>query len=323
MPPPAVLARHSPPTAPHCDWTLSSGGVHILTGSLTCARRPGAKRTTDYREVAVVPVQYQSRALGIYTLYLDWPVSALGEDVLELLISIGRHLGLAVEKARLDSDARQLAIMEERNIIGNELHDSLAQSLVSMRLRMKMLGEMLYKKDLRAAQHEARLLRESLDQAHDNLRELLANFRLKIDERGLVPAIENMAQRFSAETGIVVFFHNECAKLTLSPQQEIQVYHIIQEALSNIRKHSHAHTARIRIDSSGADRYTVLIEDDGEGMLPPGNRARASTSDCRSCRNAPAACPANLALKASPAKVRACCSPSPRLSRRRARAASG
>ena len=261
-----TLATH----CPHCGWTLSNGGVHILTGSLTCARRPGAKRTTDYREVAVVPVQYQSRALGIYTLYLDWPVSALGEDVLELLISIGRHLGLAVEKARLDSDARQLAIMEERNIIGNELHDSLAQSLVSMRLRMKMLGEMLYKKDLRAAQNEARLLREGLDQAHDNLRELLANFRLKIDERGLVPAVENMAQRFSAETGIAVFFHNECAKLALSPQQEIQVYHIIQEALSNIRKHSHAHTARIRIDSSGADRYTVLIEDDGEGMLPPG-----------------------------------------------------
>ncbi len=254
---------------PHCGWTLSNGGVHILTGSLTCARRPGAKRTTDYREVAVVPVQYQGRALGIYTLYLDWPVSALGEDVLELLISIGRHLGLAVEKARLDSDARQLAIMEERNIIGNELHDSLAQSLVSMRLRMKMLGEMLYKKDLRAAQHEARLLREGLDQAHDNLRELLANFRLKIDERGLVPAVENLAQRFSAETGIAVFFHNECATLALSPQQEIQVYHIIQEALSNIRKHSHAHTARIRIDSGGTDRYTVLIEDDGYGMLPP------------------------------------------------------
>ena len=135
---------------------------------------------------------------------------------------------------------------------------------------MKMLGEMLYKKDLRAAQHEARLLREGLDQAHDNLRELLANFRLKIDERGLVPAVENMAQRFSAETGIAVFFHNECAKLALSPQQEIQVYHIIQEALSNIRKHSHAHTARIRIDSGGTDRYAVLIEDDGEGMLPPG-----------------------------------------------------
>jgi len=219
-------------------------------------------------EVVVVPVQYQSRTLGIYTLYLDWPVSALGEDALELLISIGRHLGLAIEKARLDSDARQLAIMEERNMIGNDLHDSLAQSLVSMRLRMKMLGEILHKQDLRAAQNEVHQLRESLDQAHDSLRELLANFRLKIDERGLVPAVEAMAQRFSAETGISVFFHNECRELVLSPQQEIQVYHIIQEALSNIRKHSHSHTARIRIDSDGDGRYTVLVEDDGYGMTP-------------------------------------------------------
>ena len=253
---------------PHCGWTLTGGGVHILTGSLGCVRQRKARTALDHREVAVVPVQYQSRTLGVYTLYLDWPVSVLGEDALELLTSVGRHLGLAIEKARLDSDARQLAVMEERNIIGNELHDSLAQSLVSMRLRMKMLGEILHKQDLRAAQNEVHQLRESLDQAHDNLRELLANFRLKIDERGLVPAVEAMAQRFSTETGISVFFHNECREPVFSPQQEIQVYHIIQEALSNIRKHSHAHTARIRIDSDRDDRYTVLIEDDGHGMAP-------------------------------------------------------
>lgn len=254
---------------PHCGWAVSSGNVHILTGSLVCARQMRARRVGDHREVAVVPVQYQGRTLGTYTLYLDWPVSALGEDALGLLTGIGRHLGLAIEKARLDSDARRLAIMEERNIIGSELHDSLAQSLVSMRLRMKMLGEMLHKKDLRAAQNEARQLRESLDEAHANLRDLLSNFRLRIDERGLVPALEGMVQRFSDETGIAVFFHNECRELALTPQQEIQVYHIIQEALSNIRKHSHANTARIRIDSEAPGRYSVLIEDDGEGMTPP------------------------------------------------------
>lgn len=254
---------------PHCGWAVSSGSVHILTGSLVCARLARARRIGDHREVAVVPVQYQGRTLGTYTLYLDWPVSALGEDALELLTGIGRHLGLAIEKARLDSDARRLAIMEERNIIGSELHDSLAQSLVSMRLRMKMLGEMLHKQNLRAAQNEARQLRESLDEAHANLRDLLANFRLRIDERGLVPALESMVLRFSDETGIAVFFHNECRELALTPQQEIQVYHIIQEALSNIRKHSHANTARIRIDSDAPGRYSVLIEDDGEGMAPP------------------------------------------------------
>ncbi len=109
----------------------------------------------------------------------------------------------------------------------------------------------------------------AIDEAHVSLRELLATYRLRIDERGLVPALEGMVQRFSDETGIAVFFHNECRELSLTPQQEIQVYHIIQEALSNIRKHSHANTARIRIDSEAPDRYTVLIEDDGEGMTPP------------------------------------------------------
>lgn len=256
-------------TCPYCGWSAARGGVHVLTGARVCLRRPGARNPSDTRQTVIVPVEYQNRVLGVYALYLDWPVTALGEDALELLVSIGRHLGLAIEKARLDSDARRLAIMEERNIIGNELHDSLAQSLVSMRLRVKMLGEILHRKDLRAAQNEVRQLREGLDAAHASLRELLANFRLRIDERGLVQAVENLAQRFSAETGIAVFFHNECGELALTPQQEIQAYHIIQEALSNIRKHSRANTARIRIDSDAPGRYTVLIEDDGEGMVPP------------------------------------------------------
>ena len=68
----------------------------------------------------------------------------------------GRHLGLAIEKSRLESEARRLAIMEERNIIGNELHDSLAQSLIGMRLQLKMLSESLARKDLGAAQYEAK-----------------------------------------------------------------------------------------------------------------------------------------------------------------------
>ena len=68
------------------------------------------------------------------------------------------------------------------------------------------------------------------------LRELLANYRLKIDERGLVPAVAGMVERFSQETGINVFFHNECRKLSLTPVQESQIFHIVKEALSNAAK---------------------------------------------------------------------------------------
>lgn len=252
-----------------CGWAAKEGGIRTQRGTQPCAKLlglPMLKR--DCQEFVVVPVTYQDRILGVYNLFLDRPMSALGEDIHDLLNSVGKHLGLALEKSRLDNQARQIAIMEERNIIGNELHDSLAQGLVSMRLQVKMLGESLHKKDMRASQSEVRHLRTAIDEAHDSLRELLANYRLKIDERGLVPAVAGMVERFSQETGINVYFHNECHKLNLTPLQESQIFHIVKEALSNIRKHSHACNARILLSNDSRGAYTLLIEDDGEGIAP-------------------------------------------------------
>lgn len=252
-----------------CGWAAKEGGIRIQRGTQPCARLLGVPMLKrDCQEFVVVPVTYQDRILGVYNLFLDRPMSALGEDIHDLLNSVGKHLGLALEKSRLDNQARQIAIMEERNIIGNELHDSLAQGLVSMRLQVKMLGESLHRKDVRAAQSEVRHLRSAIEEAHDSLRELLANYRLKIDERGLVPAVAGMVERFSQETGINVYFHNECRKLDLTPLQESQIFHIVKEALSNIRKHSHACNARILLTNNSRGGYTLLIEDDGEGIVP-------------------------------------------------------
>jgi two-component system, NarL family, nitrate/nitrite sensor histidine kinase NarX len=253
-----------------CGWSATKGGIRVQHGTHQCAKLLGQTMLgVDCQEFVVVPVQYQDRILGVYNLFLDRPLSAMGEDVRDLLTSIGRHLGLAIEKARLDNDARRLAIMEERNMIGSELHDSLAQSLVSMRFQIKMLGESLHRKDLRSAQNEVRSLRQAVDEAHNSLRELLSNFRLKIDDRGLIPAIANMIDRFRQETGIGVFFQNQCPSPNLSPRQEIQVFYIIQEALANVRKHSRAHNVRVLLSRPDDHSYSVLIEDDGYGMHVP------------------------------------------------------
>jgi len=253
-----------------CGVASIEGGLRIQSGTAPCAKligRPMLER--DCTEFVVVPVQYQDRMLGVFNLFLDRPLAAMGEDMPVLLISVGRHLGLAIEKARLESEARRLAIMEERNIIGGELHDSLAQSLIGMRLQLKMLSEALARKDLGAAQYEATGLRRAMTQANADLRDLLTNYRLKIDESGLAQTIANLVERFGRETGIAVFFQNECRALALTPDQEIQVFFIIQEALTNIRKHSNAHNVRILLNNED-DLYTVLIEDDGLGMAGPG-----------------------------------------------------
>jgi two-component system nitrate/nitrite sensor histidine kinase NarX len=249
-----------------CGWCSTEGGLRVQKGTGPCARRLGRPMLErDCEEFVAIPIQYQDRILGVYNLFLDRPLAAMGEDMPDLLISVGRQLGLAVEKARLESDARRLAIMEERNLIGNELHDSLAQSLIGMRLQVKVLSESLSRNDVGAARVEANGLRRAIAQANADVRDLLTNYRLKIDGSGLLQTLAKLVERFRRETGIAVYFQNECQVLDLASAQEIQLFFIIQEALTNIRKHSGARNVRIMLNNEG-DLYTVLIEDDGLGM---------------------------------------------------------
>ena len=245
-------------------------GIDACNQFLSCAIIEG-----DCKEMLVIPLQYQDRILGVYNLFLDRPSKELGKDARDLLNSIGKHLGLAIEKTRLDQNARRLAIIEERNMIANELHDSLAQSLVSMRLQTKMMGETLHRKDIRHAQNEVRNLNTAIDDAHKSLRELLSNFRSKMDERGLIYAVNDLLYTFKQETGINTYIHCNDSKehSGLSPAQEFQVYRIIQESLVNIKKHSDACNVRVLINRLSKDGCNVLIEDDGQGIEEPETNA--------------------------------------------------
>jgi two-component system nitrate/nitrite sensor histidine kinase NarX len=221
-------------------------------------------------EMVAVPLQYRDKTLGVYNLFLDQPGLTDREDIHELLISIGRHLGMAAEKSRLDSEARRLAIMQERAMLAHELHDSLAQILASLRFQVKMLEETLQKQAAGPALTELGKIREGVEEAHAELRQLLVHFRARVDERGLVPALADMIDRFRQETGINTFFHKECDQVPLGPDREVQVLHIVQEALTNVRKHSNAHTVRVLLRCERADGYRILVEDDGQGLTPNG-----------------------------------------------------
>jgi len=255
-----------------CGKITRHGGIGIQKGIEACNQFLSCSIIKgDCKEMLVIPLQYQERILGVYNIFLDRPSRELGKDIRDLLNSIGKHLGLAIEKTRLDQNARRLAIMEERNMIANELHDSLAQSLVSMRLQTKMMGETLYKKDIRHAQNEVRSLNTAIDDAHKSLRELLSNFRSKMDERGLVYAVNDLLYTFKQETNINTYIHCNDSKehSGLSPAQEFQVYRIIQESLVNVKKHSDACNVRVLINRLPKDGCNVLIEDDGQGIEEP------------------------------------------------------
>ena len=251
-----------------CGKTLSSGEVLCEHDAAACARRIGRRMyTPEEMETVEVPLEFHGDLLGIYRVYVRRPGLTGREDLLDLLSTIGTHLSIAIAKQRSDDEAHRLSIIEERTTLANELHDSLAQTLASLRFQVRMLDETLEQSDAqRGARLELERIRNGLDEAHTELRELLNSFRAPVDERGLEPALQKLIERFRQETGVPIFFQKRCRNITLGASEEMQILRIVQECLVNIRKHAKAHTVRVLLTCSNEGQYELLVEDDGVGF---------------------------------------------------------
>lgn len=237
---------------------------------LKCEKYPGQPYYNDDNiEMIAVPLQYRGKNLGVYNVFIEKPGLVDREEIKELLISIGRHLGVAIEKAHIDDESKRLSIIKERNLLSHELHDSLAQTLASLRFQVRMLDETLQSTGENSALQEVTLIKNGIEEAHTELRELLAHFRAPFDERGLISAVENVVERFRKETDITIFLQNEWKIKQLPSVLEMQILRIIQESLANIRKHSQAHTVRVLLRSNSNGECMILIEDDGIGIQEP------------------------------------------------------
>lgn len=250
-----------------CGTALAPGDILCENNAKYCSRLTGRTMFgSDRIEMIAVPLEYHDDVLGVYNLFVEKPGISGREDILELLTTIGSHLGMAVAKHRSDAQTRRLSILEERTNLSHELHDSLAQTLASLRFQVRMLDESVQQGLTSEAHREVRRLKDGLDEAHGELRELLNSFRAPVDQRGLLPTLETIAKRFQQETGIATFLQSECHQPSLDANQEMQVVRIVQEALNNIRKHSRAHTVRILVRCRASGDYLLLVEDDGRGF---------------------------------------------------------
>ncbi|MDD3518609.1 MAG: GAF domain-containing protein [Chromatiales bacterium] len=250
-----------------CGQVATDGEVQWKVDVQQCGRVDHLLPEDDENAAAMiaVPLQYRDRTLGVYNLFLDeWPED-LDEDMHGLLVSIGRHLGMAIEKARLDQEANRLSIMEERTRLAHELHDSLAQTLASLRFRVRMLDESLGQ-DEGALHREVSVIQDNLNRANTELRELITQFRAPVAQQGLVESVAELAEDVRRETGINVYLQKEWKVRSLPVEYETQVLRIVQEALVNVRKHAGAQNVRVMMRATPQGDCRVLVEDDGSGM---------------------------------------------------------
>ena len=247
-----------------CGRAVLDNRTHYEIDLHDCATRTGHPYfDRDCQAMVVVPLRHGGRLMGTYNLFLPEQFE-LPEEVVLLFRSIGEHLGMALENARLKRENLRIALMNERQMMAAEIHDSLAQTLAYMKMRVVLLQDALADGETERAGKYSADVGQAVDMAYGQLRELLTQFRNRMDPLGLIHALREMAVGFQDRTGIALEFDNRVSDLRLSVDQEAQVFFIIQEALANVVRHSGATRARLSLEGAG-DYYVATVEDDGRG----------------------------------------------------------
>jgi len=232
-----------------------------------------------------VPIRVRGRVVG--DLYLTDKLGAPEFSAADQAIAemFALHAGIAIENARLHEEVQRLAVVEERERIGQDLHDSIIQSLYALSLSLEDVPELLADDPEEA---RARIDR-SIDGLHLAIRDI-RNFIFglrpeRLGQVGLVGGLATLVDEYRLNTMVDIELAAEVdSGEELAPDVVIQLVKIAQEALSNIARHARATRARVSLESGpaaaapGVDpgRELVMeIADNGDGFVPDVTRSDA------------------------------------------------
>jgi two-component system nitrate/nitrite sensor histidine kinase NarX len=200
---------------------------------------------------------------GMLTLFFNQPQEPL-EHTSKTVLALAKMLSAIIEHDKSNRDAKRADLIAERQAIANEIHDSLAQTLVFIRMRTGSLLESIRAGNGLMSAKYAHDVDEALASSQKAVRELITNFRCAMDPSGLLHALQDLTRQFSQRNDIALEYVNRMGRLELPLEYEIQVYHIVQEALSNIASHSGATHARLVVENTD-NYYVFTMEDNGSG----------------------------------------------------------
>jgi two-component system nitrate/nitrite sensor histidine kinase NarX len=201
--------------------------------------------------------------IGTLTLFFDKEQKDL-EQLTRAIHQFTDLLSMLIEQYRLNREVKRRELMAERQSMANEIHDSLAQTLVFTRMRNNLLRESIKGRNELMMTKYAHEIDDALEECQKSVRELITDYRCGLDPAGLLHALQTHVEHFRERTSITLQYVNKIANFELPLEYEIQISHIIQEALANIATHSDATHARLTIDNS-SNFYMFTIEDDGVG----------------------------------------------------------
>ncbi len=250
-----------------------------------------------FPSIASVPLRTSRRTLGVLAVRSCDPHHFALHDV-QWLTTVASLLAAAIENAyvrtemqhrigELTDQVRQLAIIEERERIGREMHDGLAQTLGLLNLQIEHVKGSVLSHDWQAVDRELQLLDDYLGTAYVDVREALGSLRNANPEgprfvSALEDRLRDFERRHAIQTTLVV--KNGVQPICFSPLVEVALTRVIQEALTNVRRHAQASRVEVKVAREGSN-CEIAVLDDGVGFdqhqVPVGSAERLGLKTMR------------------------------------------
>jgi two-component system nitrate/nitrite sensor histidine kinase NarX len=247
----------------HCGTPQATSGVRVIPVHALPKGGLGHCARADFGTVVSLPIRLHERTMGELDLFYNAEVtpSQAERSLLEALVA---HLSAAMENLRLDSLAKEAAVSQERNLLARELHDSIAQSLAFLKIQVQLMRDALASGNAQRVQSVLGEIDTGVRESYGDVRELLVHFRTRANGEHIEPALQTTLRKFEHQSGIKASLQMHGQGLPLTPDLQIQVLHIVQEALSNVRKHAHASHVWLDVQQQAGWRFEV--RDDGVGF---------------------------------------------------------
>lgn len=218
-----------------------------------------------YATLVSVPVSLHQRVLGEVDLFYRGK-PPLTDDERSLFEALASHLAGAMESLRATALDRESAVAGERQLLAQELHDSIAQSLAFLKIQMQLLRDAMAKNSPQAIATTMDELDAGLRESYSDVRELLLHFRVRTSAEDMEPALRETLSKFEHQTNLLAHLTFNGQGLPLPADVQIQVLHVVQEALSNVRKHAQASNVWVEVQTQ--PEWRVSVRDDGCGFDP-------------------------------------------------------
>jgi len=232
----------------------------------------GACAKAGYSSLVSVPIRLQQRILGEVDLFYRGEAT-LGDEDRALYDALAGHLANAVENLRTEALVREAAVSEERTMLARELHDSIAQSLAFLKIQITLLRQAVSRGNTEGVSTIIDELDVGVRESTNDVRELLVHFRTRTNSDDIEQALRVTLKKFEHQSGLKAHLELQGHGVALPSDVQLQVLHVVQEALSNVRKHADASDVFVTVEKG--PRWRFVVRDNGRGF----QAVAASASD--------------------------------------------